>query len=346
MSPVDAVLDRITFEAKPDKLTPIPWPAGLAPTNHGAHAPAEIPQADVLVVTWTAAEGQALADVLTPGHPSSSWRKDTTNWAEFEPQLTSRSPARESKCLGVWAVTTIAGKTVVLYKSDLHLSTDSTSLPVVQLWEQLLRAVQPKLVITTGTAGGIGADTQLGDVAVTNGARFNCQQAFKDEPYAHATYGRGEENPQPAWAPGEHLLRLGSLLEANADRLKPIASRVPVVRLALEKPGVETVDYFGFADTDDSYGIVKDDADALTEEMDDATLPLALQKIWEAYGNPLGHTPWLSIRNASDPQVASSIGDLEAQKKWASGVYAKYGYWTTVGSAIACWAVIADMEGA
>jgi nucleoside phosphorylase len=334
---MDTVLDRITFEAKPEKLAPIPWPAGLAPTNHGAHAPAEIPQADVLVVTWTAAEGQALADVLTPGHPTSAWRKDTTNWSEFEPQLTGRSPARESKCLGVWAVTTISGKTVVLYKSDLHLSTDATSLPVVQLWKQLVRAVKPKLVITTGTAGGIGTSTVLGDVAVTNGARFNCQQAFRDEPYAHATFAG------PEWTAGEQLQHVAPLLAANAERLKPIATRDPIVRTATSKPGVETVDYFGFADTDDSYGIVKDDGDALTEEMDDATLPLALQGLWEEYGNPLSHTPWLSIRNASDPQVSSSIGDLEAQKKWASGVYSRFGYWTTVCSAIACWAVICDL---
>jgi hypothetical protein len=43
-----------------------------------------------LVVTWTAAEGQALADVLTPG------------------MLTDQSPARDAGCMGsaiaTWAV--------------------------------------------------------------------------------------------------------------------------------------------------------------------------------------------------------------------------------------------------
>ena len=43
-------------------------------------------------------------------------------------------------------------------------------------------------------------------------------------------------------------------------------------------------------------------------------------------------------------EVPSSVGDLEAQKKWASQIYEKFGYWTTVGSAIACWAVIADLN--
>lgn len=323
---MDVVLDRILFEAKPAPLTPIPWPAGLAPTKPAKLA-TEMPKADVLVITYTAAEAQALADVLTPGHPSSAWTKYTTNWSSFEKQLTGRSPAKYSKCAGVWAQTEINGKSVVLFKSDLHLSTDSTTLPVKQLIEQLVAEVSPELVITTGTAGGIGAETQLGDVAVTNGAKFNCREAFKSAPFAQATYAG------PSWTAGSRLTTAAGLVEVNAARLKPIAARPPKISTAIGLPGVETVDYFGFADTDDSYGIVADDSHALTEEMDDACVPLALGEA----------TRWLSIRNASDPQVASSVGDLEAQKKWAAGIYAKYGYWTTVGSAIACWAVVADL---
>lgn len=330
---IDLVLDRINFTASPGPLEPIPWPDGLAPTKP-TEIPTELPQADVLVVTYTAAEAQALADVLTPGHPSSAWAKYTTNWTEYESQLTWRSPAKESKCLGLWAVTEINGMSVVLFKSDLHLATDAASLPMRQLWQQLLTAVKPQLVITTGTAGGIGASTVLGDVAITNGARFNCRETFKDAPFAHATYS-GPAMPGSSQYLG---VAMADLIPVNAGKLKPIATRNPVIITAFGVPGVETVDYFGFADTDDSYGIVADDSSALTEEMDDAVLPLTLDT--EMYETAL---PWLSIRNASDPQVASSIGDLDAQKKWAAGIYSKYGYWTTVGSAITCWAVIADL---
>ena len=327
---MDPVLDRITFEAKPAPLATIPWPEGLAPSKPAKLA-GSLPAADVLVVTWTAAEAQALADVLTPGHPSHAWAPYTTDWGYFEKHLTGRSPARYSKCAAVWAQTTIAGVSVALVKSDLHLATDDDTLPVKVLWRQLLATVKPSLVVTTGTAGGIGAETVLGDVAVTNGARFNCRDAFKDAPFAHASY------QGPAWTPGLNLgVAEANLLPVNAGRLAPIATRPPRIRTAIGAPGVETVDYFGFADTDDSYGIVADDPSALTEEMDDATLPLALEG---------SSVPWLSIRNASDPQVPSSLGDLEAQKRWAAGIYAKYGYWTTVGSAIACWAVIADLKG-
>jgi hypothetical protein len=97
------------------------------------------------------------------------------------------------------------------------------------------------------------------------------------------------------------------------------------------------VDYFGFDDVKDSYGIAANDPNARTEEMDDATLPLALEGMESE-----GDTPWVSVRNASDPQVPT-MADLAAEKKWAAAIYAKYGYYTTVCSAIASWALIADL---
>jgi nucleoside phosphorylase len=324
----DPVLDRITYVASPEPLAPIQWPKGLAP-KLPAKAPQELPRGDVLVVTWTAAEARALADVLTPGHASRAWQRYTDEWTRYEHQLTWRSPAKFSKCLGLWALTEIGGKRVVLFKSDLHLATDALSMPIRQLWAQLVKAVKPKLVITTGTAGGIGEGTQLGDVCVTNGAKFNCQETFKAEPFAQQTF-KGKP-----WKAGGQLKAGGKLLAANAGKLRPVASRDPEISTVIGKAGVETVDFFGFADATDSYGIVKNDPYAHTEEMDDATLPLAL-------GDIKSNIPWLSIRNASDPQVAH-MQSLKAEKAWAERIYEEYGYWTTVGSAITCWAVIADL---
>jgi nucleoside phosphorylase len=324
----DPILDRITYVASPSSMTPIPWPKGLAPSPPEA-PPEQLPEGDVLVVTWTAAEANALADVLTPGHASRAWTRYTDRWSQYEHQLTGRSPAKFSKCLGLWAVSEINGKRVVLFKSDLHLSTDAQTLPVRQLWVQLIQAVKPKLVITTGTAGGIGEQTQLGDVCVTNGAKFNCQKAFRQEPFAQQAFkGR-------PWKAGPRLKACGNLLAVNASKLQPVATRDPKVSTVVGKPGVETIDFFGFADATDSYGVAGNDPDARTEEMDDATLPLAL-------GDIKSTVPWLSIRNASDPQVAH-MSTLKAEKAWAEKIYEEYGYWTTVGSAIACWAVIADL---
>ena len=328
----DLLLARLTYEPRPD-LTPIPFPAHLAPkpTTPAGQEEEPLGHADVLVVTWTSAEWMALADVLTPGVHKTNWMPYANNWDSFEPHLTDRSPARDARCLGEWCFTTIGDKYVLCFHSQLHLATDDDTAPVVALWKQIITEVGPELVITTGTAGGIGAATQLGDVFVVGSAKFNCTKEFRDKPWAQERFVGFEP------APSAHLKEAQDvLIPVNAEKLpKDLCDRLPVITTGGD---VETVDYFGFADTDDSYGIMRDDSRAHCEEMDDATLPLALSQM----DQPM--LPWLSVRNASDPQVPSSIGNLEEQAKWASSIYERYGYTTTVGSAIACWALIADLN--
>jgi hypothetical protein len=72
----DLLLERITYQVPYEAPAPVPWPDGLAPRGvpYGRAADQPLPPADVVVVTWTVAEGQALADVLTPGLPSTSWK--------------------------------------------------------------------------------------------------------------------------------------------------------------------------------------------------------------------------------------------------------------------------------
>lgn len=325
----DPLLARLTFDPGVQELTPVPWPPGLAPSpSETLVGGGPMEPADVLVVTYTTAEARALADVLTPGHPYTSWLPYTKNWAAFASQLTGRSPAREARCSAYWWATQIGGINVVVAKSELHLATDGLTAPIVELWQQMIGDVNPRLVITTGTAGGIGASIVLGDVSVAAAAQFNCTKAFAGKPWAHARY------VSPAGAPSvtPNIQAAEALIAVNAARLQPVATRDPVI---ITGGDVETIDFFGFDDTDDSYGVRADDPQAVTEEMDDACLGLAVSGL----STPV---PWLSVRNASDPQVPSSVGTLAQQAAWANSIYEKYGYWTTVGSAIVCWALIAD----
>ena len=48
--------------------------------------------------------------------------------------------------------------------------------------------MSPSLVVTTGTAGGIGQDFEVGDVIVSPIVRFDCTAKFKKEPFAQAHY--------------------------------------------------------------------------------------------------------------------------------------------------------------
>lgn len=95
---------------------------------------APLPSSDVVVVTWTVAEGQALADVLTSGMPSTSWKPCARRWTTYETQLTGRSPAREAGCMGQVAQVRIGDVELLTLKSELHLATDGVTAPIVQLW--------------------------------------------------------------------------------------------------------------------------------------------------------------------------------------------------------------------
>lgn len=330
----DFIHDRLTYEpAESDThLQSIPFPEGLTPTPSemwSTSTSSILPAADILVVTWTAAEWQALADVLTPGKPKESWKKYTHNWSSFENHLTWKSPAKEAQCLGECHPTDIGPVKVLCFHSQLHLATDDATAPIIALWKQIIEEVSPTLIITTGTAGGVGEYEVLGDVFVVSNAKFNCTKEFRSAPWSQTRF---ESVPYSAGP----LMQIAqdTLIPVNAGGLKPsgYAPRLPAITVGGD---VETIDSFGFDDTDDSYGIVTNDPQARTEEMDDATLWLALQEMDSSI-------PALSVRNASDPEVPSSVGDLEAQSKWASAIYNTYGYLTTVCSALACWAIIAD----
>jgi nucleoside phosphorylase len=330
------LIDRLTFSPDPIEchIDPLPFPPELTPTvvlDTPVTAGDVLPHADVLVVTWTKAEWEALADVLTPGVETGSWGTYTENWDAFEPHLTWKSPAKEAKCLGQGQMTRIGDRYVLAFHSELHLATDDDSAPVIALWQQIIREVQPSLIITTGTAGGIGMSTVLGDVFVCANAKFNCTKMFKHEKWAQ----QGFTSVEDAMAYPLHP-SLADLVPINAPKLQPIATRDPVVT---QGGDVETVDYFGFDDTDDSYHIVSNDPEAHTEEMDDATLWQAIAEM--SWDDGLSEPQTLSVRNASDPEVPSSIGTLEEQSKWASHIYEKYGYWTTIVSALTVWALIA-----
>ncbi len=62
----------------------------------------------------------------------------------------------------------------------------------------MIGQVQPRLMITTGTAGGIGAATLLGDVIVSSRVRWDATTRFADQPWAHAAY---ISNGTPPWRP-------------------------------------------------------------------------------------------------------------------------------------------------
>ena len=319
----------------PSTLPPIPWPKGLAPKprplSKAPNPDAPLPKADVIIVTWTVAEALALSDVLTPKHRSKTdWYFYSHNWVSiFKPMIHGLAPSLQSNRLGSWFKTKIGTKSVICFKSELHFARDGIKMPIKDLWKQLIAEVQPSLIITTGTAGGIGGNVQLGDVTVANKVRFDCTRTFKNAVFHNQEFTN-------------KMMPMGKLGQANKKLMDITTSRLPETKrtsVIVNKTSakfktidVVTTDFFAFDDTTDHFGL---QSLGLAVEMGDATLGLACSEL---------ATPprWLAIRNASDPQIDGTLSPKD-QVQMAARIYEKYGYWTTVNSAIACWAAVASL---
>lgn len=322
------LLDRIAYDPgmMTAELAPIPWPEALEPgTAVTWHTRNAVPDADVLVITWTVAEARALADVLTPGIESAGWAAYDTGWASYVPQLTDRSPARESKRLASWCLTHIGSQRVLCVKSELHPATDGPTIPAAQLACQLAGECGARLVITTGTAGGAGEGTVLGDVNVATVTDADFTSRLESSPLA----GKGWATTPPTPAQFAQLGSLQALFAPNAARLPAQwAPRPPQVW----QGATVSTDYFAYDTETDRFGLRKLEPSIRAVEMDDAPLIAAL------HGRGLDA---MSVRNASDPVMPGINADQD--KKTAEDIYQRFGYWSTVNSAIVCWALIASL---
>lgn len=319
------------------RFTDIPWPKGLAPkadTTAAKGKAGALPQADVLIVTWTVDEGHALSRVLTPGKDSSNdYVPYIHNYAAIAAKMSKGAPAVMAKRLGAYWTATIGKKKIVVVKSESHLSQDTDKhappagqpLPNALVWAQMINEVQPKLVITTGTAGGIGKACEVGDVVVSPYVQFDSQKWLTGEPFAQEAFS----DPEPS---AKLFSQAKNLFKANSDQLPKDNTRPPTIELATgQRKGVLTTDFFGF-DTSNNFYKLK--GKGAVCEMGDAVLGLVAQQMSDQARR------WVAVRNVSDPQIKAE-GTLKDQGDVASQIYKGYGRWSSICSAIVCWALVA-----
>lgn len=318
------------------RFTDIVWPIALAPhTDPKARKgrSGALPEADVLVVTWTVDEGHALSRVLTPGKDSrNDYVSYKHNFARISKKMRKGCPALMAGRLGAYWTATMGTKTVVVFKSDSHMSQDTNkkqpadgqTLPNEDLWAQIIAEVKPKLVITTGTAGGIGNQCEVGDVVVSPIVRFDCQKWLKKPPYAMTSF-------QDVAPTRKKLAVAKALFRMNAGQLPKDNTRPPKITVSSKlSSAVLTTDFFGFDTSDNRYGLKNLGA---VSEMGDAVLGLVASKMGASA------PPWIAVRNVSDPQIKAE-GTLRQQAQVAATIYKAYGRWSSVCSAIVCWALI------
>jgi hypothetical protein len=363
-------------------LPSVPWPTNLQPTSMplGKYAPgtkitsAVSASADVLVVLYTEQETMALLDVLT-GSPDwnaktqSEWCEYGHNFDKIKSSIANlhANDALADGAFGRLSAMKIAGKRVVLYKSELHPKQDGTGLPFVTVMQQLIGELAPKYVITTGTAGAIGGRVKCGDVTICTSSMLHVQQTYPKFPKidtlsadhtpltSAATF-----DPQYVQYAATHFTKLSLPgLEQCYTRLQstPGYSFVPQNTLpsSIYVTGVNPVpgpqpmvtvsaDYMTTDDNNNSEGLQNL---GIMNETDDAFVFYAISQM-----PPAKRPPCLSVRNASEPQMVhapfpattSPAEIINILKNLAGTVFGIYQYCTTLNSAFACWGVIAGLS--
>jgi hypothetical protein len=328
---------------------PVAWPAGLAPEPQPPANPPKasdpLPPCDVLVVTWTSGEARTLSALFTPGAPLEQWFEYKSNLDEFIPKVTGpKAPFNDSNprnaryyhSLGLYYPVKLAGQRVLCLKSGLHMDYDGPAFPIVDFWKQVIAETGAKLVITTGTGGGIGSNVLLGDVVIAQQTVFDCTTQFKSEPFHNQSFDTSVLADNP-------VARLsGQMLKPNADRV--LAANCPSHSdglpaffyrgSSIASPKIVTTDFFAFDNTTNTNGLQQL---GNVCDMGDASLGLAVSQI-DAAARPR----WAAIRNASDPQMDGSLPP-KTQHDGAGAIYKHYGSFTTAASVLATWSLICEV---
>src|SRR5262249_15380739 len=127
-----------------------------------------------------------------PGVSRVQWYRYNRNFPTFDPLIRVGAPAKVAHRLGSYFVIKVKSKTVICFKSELHLNQDgirsqttpgTSTLPVKDLFNQIIDEAQPDVILRVGTGGGVFAEQDLGDVVVTRAAKFRLQDELKNEPF-------------------------------------------------------------------------------------------------------------------------------------------------------------------
>ena len=238
---------------------------------------------------------------------------------------------------GSYTLTSVGTRTVLLFKSELHLNQDGERLPLVQMVRQIVEDAQPVLLLSIGTAGGVADDQALGDAMVTNAAKFRLGQEFESAAFNTREYRSSWQPPTALFeAAGRLLVGVPEFPVSPPTAHYPAGSRLIAEfrqpRIVHTEAPILTTDFFEFGTTDNRL-----DREGCVVEMDDAVLAMELEEIRRRGGPEVSYA---FIRNVSDPVIN---GDLprQLQTAWAVVTYQRQGLLTSYNGAIATWALIA-----
>lgn len=339
------------------KVVPFPKPRPGRPNGWLESDP--LPKCDVVVMTWTSAEWDALHYVFTnalsplpqDAGKNSVWRAEwypyrRNFYSIYQPLWTRRlisatrnrplgAPSLAENRWGSFALVTIGKKSVLLFKSELHINQDGETLPLAQLVQQVVEECRPDLLLSIGTAGGVRQDDVLGDVVVTNAAKFRLGDEFVSAEFNHGHYVCAGWTPPSKYVDAAH----GLMMEVpEYDVFPPTAhypessrlvahARAPRIHLLPGNP-ILTTDFFEYGTTSNRLW-----EEGCCVEMDDAVIAMVCERMKTS-------TRYGFLRNVSDPVINGALPQV-LQTAWAVLTYQLKGLHTSFNSALATWAMIA-----
>ena len=296
-----------------------------APSNAVVSA---VPKSDFVIITWTAAETQGMALVFGRG----LYKFNGENDNNFSPLLFSDLPKPAGEDYHAYFFrATVNGKSVLCLKSEFHpkLQPSETTL----FFERLVGAGASRnvgTVITSGTAGGIWELLDLGDVVVTNSARFGLTMPKEQQGLLLTGLANVVGDNSPAgysnwydYVNAEILKRdtcLNSGLISTGGR--ETTSGAPSIYYKSSGTSLTDVVTNSRISDDECGRIATYRTLGATLDENDAYVASALKAV--------SFTNWVSIRNVSDLPCAASSDDQ----------YDRFGYCSSICGAYAIWAFI------
>ncbi|MCR9174143.1 MAG: hypothetical protein NXI10_16715 [bacterium] len=365
-----------TSESTLPGLPPVEW------KKHGLEAPELVSDKDwnpnkdqkmypidMIIMTWTSAEWAAFAQVMTGrtdtmpyngygGSDGPFWKDD---WAAYynywdDNVLSAGSPSISNTAWGSCCVVKFPqnGKYALLFKSDMHISTDGPTIPLRNMVQQLINDFSPNLILTIGTAGGTSPSDDLGSANITNGG--HCQLSGE---FSGLNFWFNNTTFQSNWTPKTTYLSkaqdelskvvpvtqdwINELYATKKDELIDTCTGKPYPLSALQNSNIGpsnipvklnnvaneqmvlTTNSYVVATTDGSY----DKYAAM--EMDDAVIGMVCNANKIDFG---------VVRNISDPVQNRELNQTAAGN-WGSIIYSAFGFYSSYNGALATWAIAA-----
>jgi hypothetical protein len=323
----------------------------------GAQAPTlldspadELPQADVVIITWAGAEWAAMEHVFctssSPMPYSDRSQGSWDGWQKYDQDMPkySGSGGEQWSYWGYYRLAEIQGSKVLLFKSTTHLDWPGEQY-LEDLIYRLIEDVKPRLLLSIGTAGGARTTDHVGTVNVV---RSGTLYAENEPPSKWPVYANeweagwtiiSEKNfhgllfPVPTKKSDLQSLceqfnkyygTSYTLSQLNPGNLNMGNAQPQLNNMTPQGTSLLTTSTFVVATTGGNFN------QFACVEMDDAVIAKVCQSKQTAFG---------FVRNISDP-VQNAALPQKVQGNWGSAIYDAYGFYTSYNGALAAWAIV------